>query len=200
MSEKICPKCGTVVYDGDFCSECGTKLDVENNGFFGRINDKTSLSALIFSFIILGIFLFIGSLFWSIFTASSMINFSANVLLTVVFAVFFGGLFLGYVSCVNDTYVVPNFMLYFGSIAAFILCGFGAFFAVTMAFSSALSSVFSSSPLTSGYDSSSLSSDSNGVSSLISNFTIDIIIIILLIPAASYFGIYLGLIIKNKLN
>ena len=201
MSEKICPNCGTVIYDGDFCFECGTKLDVEDNGFFSKVDEKTRLSTLIFSFIILGVFLFIGSFFWGIFTSNGMINFSMNVLLTVVFAVFFGGLFLGYTSCANDSYVAPNFILYFGSIVAAILCSFGALFAVTMAFSTALSSVFSSSPLTSSYGNSlSSSTGSNGVSSLISNFTVDIIIILLLIPAASYLGIYLGFIIKSKFN
>ena len=48
MVEKICPKCGTRVYDGDFCSECGAKLDVEANRFFNNLDSKISLSALIF--------------------------------------------------------------------------------------------------------------------------------------------------------
>ena len=90
MVEKICPKCRAVIYDGDFCSECGTKLNVDDNGFFNRVDSKLSLSTLIFSFIVLGIFLFAGSLFFGIFASSGTINFPTHVLLTVITSVFFG--------------------------------------------------------------------------------------------------------------
>ena len=166
------------------------------------MDEKISLSTLILSFIVLGIFLFIESLFWGLFTSNGTIGFSTNVLLTVIFAVFFGGIVIGYVNCRDDSYIVPNFLSYLGVIAATILCGAGSFFAITTAFTSALSSVFSSSPLTSAYaDTGSVSgaSDTNIFSSVLSNFFLDIVIIILLIPAASYLGIYVGYLIKNNL-
>ena len=166
MSKKVCSKCGSITYDGDYCIECGNKLSSEHNGFFDNINEKLSLSSLIFSFIILGLFLFIGSLFWGIFTSNGIIGFSTNVILTVIFAVFFGGLFVGYTSCGDNSYIVPNFLAYLGTIIAFILCIFGGLFALVTAFSAALSSVFPSSTSNSGYGSSSLSStNSNDVSS-----------------------------------
>ncbi|MBR0271994.1 MAG: hypothetical protein IJQ68_08415 [Methanobrevibacter sp.] len=200
MSKNICPRCGAVTEDGYFCYQCGFKFD--NKSFFNKMDEKISISTLIFSFIVLGIFLFVGSLFWGLFTANGTIGFSTNVLLTVIFAVFFAGIFLGYFNCMDDSYIVPNFIVYLGVIAAGILCATGSLFAVTTAFASAMSSVFSSSPLTSGYaDVGSVSgaSDTNIFSSLLSNFLLDIVIIILLIPAASYLGIYLGYIIKNNL-
>ena len=202
MSQKTCPKCGAVTEDGDFCYQCGTKLENQSNGFFNRLDEKISLSTLIFSFIVLGVFLFIGSLFWGIFTANGTIGFSTNLLLTVIFAVFFAGIVIGNANCVDDSYIVPNFLVYLGIIAAAILCGVGSFFAVTTAFTTSLSSAFSSSPLASTYGSSSSVSaagNTNIVSSLLSNFILDIVIIILLIPAAAYLGIYLGHTIKNKL-
>ena len=202
MSQKTCPKCGAVTEDGDFCYQCGTKLEGHSNGFFNKLDEKISLSTLIFSFIVLGIFLFIGSLFWGIFTSNGTIGFSTSVLLTVIFAVFFAGIVIGYANCADDSYIVPNFLVYLGIIFASVLCGVGSFFAITTAFTTSLSSAFSSSPSASTYGgSSSLSAGSNGnfVSSLLSNFILDIIVIVLLIPAAAYLGIYLGYIIKNKL-
>lgn len=53
MSQKTCPKCGAVTEDGDFCYQCGTKLEGQSNGFFTKLDEKISLSTLIFSFIVL---------------------------------------------------------------------------------------------------------------------------------------------------
>ncbi|WP_407380600.1 hypothetical protein [Methanobrevibacter sp.] len=200
MSKNICPKCGAVTEDGDFCYQCGFKFD--SKSFLNKIDEKISLSTLIFSFIVLGLFLFIGSFFWGLFTSNGMIGFSTNVLLTVILAVFFGGIVMGYFNCMDDSYIVPNFLTYFGVIAATVLCGAGSLFTITTAFTSAMSSVFSSSPLTSGYaDAGSVSggADANIFSTLLSNFLLDIVVIILLIPAASYLGIYLGYIVKKNL-
>lgn len=202
MVEKICPKCGTRVYDGDFCSECGAKLNVEANGFFNNLNSKISLSALIFSFIVVGIFLFVGSVFWGIFASSGMIGFTTHVLLTVIFAVFFGGMFLGYFNCYDSSYIVPNFLAFVGTLAAAILCGVGGVFTVVIGFSSALSSVFPSSSSNSVSAADSYSpmggGDANILSAIFNNFIVDIIILVLLIPFAAYLGIYAGHLIKTS--
>ena len=199
MGEKICPKCGTVIYDGDFCFECGTKLDGEANGFFNRLDSKISLSTLVFSFIIVGIFLFIGSLYWSVFTSKGIIGFTTYVLLTVIIAVFIGGIFLGYFNCHDSSYIVPNFLAFFGTIAAAILCGLGGIFTVIVGFSSALGSVFSSSSSSSISNVSSLGGGgTNIVSAILTNFILDIFILVLLIPCAAYLGIYAGYLIKTS--
>lgn len=206
MANIICPNCGDVTEEGDFCSQCGFKLNVNHKGFFNKIDEKISLSTLIFAFIILGVFLFIGSLFWGIFTSNGSIGFTTNILLTTIFAVFFGGMFIGCVNCTDNSYIVPNFLVYLGTIAAAIVCGIGSLFAITSAFTSALSSVFSPS-VPSGYGGNSYSASSLGggsdtgiVPSLLSNFMLEFLIIIMLIPAASYLGIYLGYIIRNSLD
>lgn len=203
MVEKICPKCGTRVYDGDFCFECGAKLDVETNGFFNNADSKISLSALIFSFIVVGIFLFVGSMFWGIFASNGTIGFTTHVLLTVIFAVFLGGIFLGYFNCYDTSYIVPNFLAFGGTIAAAILCGVGGVFTVVTGFSSVLSSVFPSSSANSISAADSYSSmgggDINILSVIFNNFIVDIIILVLLIPFAAYLGIYAGYLIKTSL-
>ena len=203
MSKEFCPNCGTPVDDGDFCYECGAKLNAKS-GFFNGIDEHVSLSSLIFSFIVVGLFLFIGSLFWSIFSASGIIGFSTQTLLTLLFAVFFGGIFLGYTSCVNKTYIVPNFLAYLASMIAAILCLVGGVFTVLSALTASLASLFSSTPSTSTYNSysssvSSGSGDTSIATTLISNFIIDILIFVLLIPCAAYLGIYAGYFIRNNL-
>lgn len=197
MVEKVCPNCGALTVDGDFCPECGTRLITKSDGFCSILDERISLSSLIFSFIILGIFLFIGSLFWGIFASNGTIGFSAHVMLTVLFAIFFGGIFVGYVNCLDDTCIIPNFFVYFGTILASVLCGVGIVFTVVSAFASSLSSLFSSSPMTSSYGGGT---DTNIVSSFASNFILEIFILILLIPAAAYLGIYAGFLIKKSIN
>lgn len=202
MSKEICPNCGTLVDDGDFCSECGAKLNVKPL-FSDKIDNKISLSSLIISFIVVGVFLFVGSLFWSIFSASGLIGFSTQTLLTLLFAVFFGGIFLGYTSCVDKSFIIPNFVIYLATIVAAILCGVGAVFTVLSALTASLASLFGSSQASSTYNSysspvSSGGSDTNIATTLISNFIIDILIFVLLIPAAAYLGIYAGFLIKNN--
>lgn len=200
MSQKICPKCGTVIYDGDFCFECGTKLDVEAKGFFNKVDAKISFSTLVFSCILVGIFLFIGSIFWSVFASNGTFGFTTHVLLTVILAVFIGGVFLGYCNCFDSSYIVPNFLAFFGTIAAAILCGIGGIFTILIGFSSAWSSVFSSSSSSVMSNVSSLGNGgTNVVSSIVTNFIVDIFILVLLIPCAAYLGIYLGYLIKTNL-
>ena len=200
MVEKICPKCGEVTVGGDFCSECGTKLNSNQKGVCNRIDERISLSSLIFSFIIMGLFLFVGSVFWGIFTSNGTINFSANIFLTVLFAIFFGGMFVGYVNCLDDSYIAPNFFVYFGTIVAAILCGVGLIFTFVSAFASSLSPLFSSSNGgTSSYSSVGGGTDTNIISSLVSNFVVEILILVLLMPAAAYSGIYVGFLIRNNL-
>ena len=151
--EKHCPKCRAIIdSDSEFCSDCGYDLrnstlnmDMnESEGFFDRLSEKTNISIIIFSFIIFGIFLFVGSIVWSSFMANGFIDLLTYILLTVVFSVFFGGIFVGYCGCSDKSYVLPNFSLYLGSIFAVVLCGIGLIFTFLMGILSALSSDFSS--------------------------------------------------------
>ena len=94
---KHCPNCGSEIADDDieFCTECGYNLLGRNDdspvGFFAKLNQKTSFPVIIFSFVIFGIFLFVGSFFWSFFMASGSLDLMTYLMLTIVFSVFFGG-------------------------------------------------------------------------------------------------------------
>lgn len=206
--KKHCPNCGAIIDDdSEFCSECG--YDLRNStpsgkindsmGFFDKLSKKTNISVIIFSFIIFGVFLFIGSIVWSSFMANGYIDLLNYILLTVVFSVFFGGIFVGYFGCSDKSYVLPNFSLYLGSIFAVVLCGIGLIFTFLMGILSALNSVFSS--LGSG---SSLASTSQPITSSFTP-TVDlsgffkIILFILLIPVAAYVGVYLGYFLKENI-
>ena len=203
---KHCPNCGSELGDDDeFCTECGFNLSNRisetsniDKSFFDTLNDKVNYSIIIFSFIVFGLFLFIGSIVWSSFMASGSIDLITYVLLTVVFSVFFGGIFAGYFGCRDKSYVLPNFITYLGSIFAVVLCGIGLIFTFLMGIVSAISSVFSSlgnsSPYTSSY-----SSNSSFTPSVDLSFAFKIILFVLLIPVAAYFGIYLGYFLKQNM-
>ena len=179
---KHCPNCGSEISDdSDFCTECGYNLSNNNyqapvaeSGFFNTLNEKVNYSIIIFSFVIFGVFLFAGSIVWSSFLANGSIDMITYVLLTVVFAVFFGGIFAGYAGCEDKSYVLPNFSMYLGSIFAVVLCGIGLI-------------------------SSHQPTASNFAPSVDLSFVFKIILFVLLIPVAAYFGIYLGYILKNNI-
>ena len=131
VSLKVCPNCGSEITDDDmeFCTECGCNLQhpiqqvsVKSSGFFGNLVEKTSFPIIIFSFIIFGLFLFVGSIFWSSFMVNGSIDLITYILLVVVFSVFFGGIFIGYYGCNDKSFVLPNFLMYLGSIFAVVLC------------------------------------------------------------------------------
>lgn len=205
---KHCPNCGNEIADSDveFCTECGCNLlgsiqKANDNpmGLFDNLSMKTSLPVLIFSFVIFGIFLFIGSIFWSSFMANGSIDFVTYLLLTVVFSVFFGGIFMGYGGCKDESYIIPNFSVYLGSVFAVVLCVTGFIFAFLMGIISmvisALSSFVSSSPLSSVYQPTVPEFTPTVDFSLI----FKIILFILLIPVASYLGVYLGYLLKQNI-
>ena len=197
---KHCPNCGSVISEEDmeFCTECGynlTENDEAPKGFFDNLADKTSFPLIIFSFVIFGAFLFVGSIFWSSFLASGSVDLITYLLLVVVFSVFFGGIFIGYMGCKDKTYVLPNFSMYLGSIFAVVLCGIGLIFTFLMGIISAISSAFSSMGSSSLYGSASPSyTPTIDLSSVFK-----IILFILLIPVAAYFGVYLGYYLKQNL-
>lgn len=197
---KHCPNCGSVISEEDmeFCTECGynlTENDEAPKGFFDNLADKTSFPLIIFSFVIFGVFLFVGSIFWSSFLASGSVDLITYLLLVVVFSVFFGGIFIGYMGCEDKTYVLPNFSMYLGSIFAVVLCGIGLIFTFLMGILSAISSAFSSMGSSSLYGSATPSyTPSIDLSSVFK-----IILFILLIPVAAYFGVYLGYYLKQNL-
>lgn len=199
---KHCPNCGSEISDdSEFCTECGYNLannayraPITNSGFFNTLNEKVNYSVIIFSFIIFGAFLFVGSIVWSSFLANGSIDLITYILLTVVFAVFFGGIFAGYFGCEDKSYVIPNFSMYLGSIFAVVLCGIGLIFTFLMGILANISSAFSSMG-----GSSSYSGASNFSPSVDLSFIFKIILFVLLIPVAAYFGVYLGHILKNNI-
>ena len=197
---KHCPNCGSVISEEDmeFCTECGYNLaenDEAPKGFFDNLADKTSFPLIIFSFVIFGVFLFVGSIFWSSFLASGSVDLITYLLLVVVFSVFFGGIFIGYMGCKDKTYVLPNFSMYLGSIFAVVLCGIGLIFTFLMGIISAISSAFSSMGSSPLYGSATPSyTPTIDLSSVFK-----IILFILLIPVAAYFGVYLGYYLKQNL-
>ena len=202
---KHCPNCGSEIADDDieFCTECGYNLLGRNDdspvGFFAKLNQKTSFPVIIFSFVIFGIFLFVGSFFWSFFMASGSLDLMTYLMLTIVFSVFFGGIFVGYFGCMDKTYVLPNFTMYLGSIFAVILCGIGLIFTFLMGILSAMSSAFSAINGGSSYGSAVQPTTPNYLPNIDLNGILKIILFILLIPVAAYFGVYVGYFLKENI-
>lgn len=202
MVIKHCPKCGNDIDDEDieFCTECGHKLSnkiikTNSKGFFDKLNEKTSFSVIVFSFIIFGVFLFIGSAVWSSFMDNGSIDFVTYLLLVIVFSVFFGGIFVGYFGCRDESYIIPNFSIYLGSIFSVILCGIGLIFTFLMGVISILSSIL---PFGSSNSISQTSTPSYAPSVDLS-FIFKLILVILLIPVTSYIGVYLGYFLKKNI-
>lgn len=208
VSLKFCPNCGSEISEDDveFCTECGCNLfnptqesNVSSTGFFNELAEKTSFPVIIFSFIIFGVFLFVGSIFWASFLASGSIDLITYLLLVVVFSVFFGGIFVGYKGCEDKTFVIPNFSMYLGSIFAFVSCAFGLIFTFFMGILASLSSIFPSGSASSSYSSSLQTQTSSYMPSIGLNAVFEILLFILLIPVAAYLGVYLGYILKENI-
>lgn len=216
MSVKYCPNCGSEISDEgiEFCTECGSSLSLKvipkdnvSKGFFDDVIDKTSFSIIIFAFVVFGIFLFIGSFVWGSFMALGSIDFVTYFILTVVFAVFFAGIFIGYFGCRDKSYIIPNFWLFLASIYAVVLTLFGLVYAFVNGLGSLLTGILgtgtpaSSEPLapsaasSSAYGSTVPSVDSSVILSLI----LKIIMFILAVPVAAYFGVYLGYFLKENI-
>lgn len=205
---KHCPNCGCEIADEDidFCTECGHKLSrniirVQNDskGFFDNLSEKTSFSVIVFSFIIFGIFLFVGSILWSSFIANGAIDVITYIMLTIVFSVFFGGIFAGYFGCKDKSYVIPNFTMYLGSIFAVVSCGIGLIFTFLMGIIAGIRSAFSSMASSSPYASAYQPSTPNITPNVDLSSVFKIILFILLIPVAAYLGVFLGYILKENI-
>ena len=208
---KHCPNCGNETADEEeFCTECGYRLRYDHHhrimndsddkmGFFENLTDKTSFPIIVFAFVIFGVFLFVGALFWSSFMSSGSLDLITYLMLTVVFAVFFGGIFVGYKGCVDKSYVMPNVALYSGSIFAVVLCGIGLIFTFLMGILSAMSSAFSAMSGSSSYGSSYQPATPSYVPNVDLSGVFKIVLFILLIPVAAYFGVYLGYILKENI-
>lgn len=205
---KFCPKCGSEISDDDveFCTECGFNLSAPNkqvnansNGFFDNLIEKTSFPINVFSFIIFGVFLFVGSIFWSPFMANGSIDLITYLMLVIVFSVFFGGIFLGHNSCKDESYLIPNFSMYLGSIFAVVLCGIGLIFTFLMGIISAISSFLPSGSSGSSYSGSYQTSTSSYMPSVDLSFIFKVILFILIIPVAAYLGVYLGYLLRKNI-
>lgn len=207
VSLKFCPNCGNEITDDDveFCTECGCNLlhpteesNVKSNGFFSDMAEKTSFPIIVFAFIIFGVFLFVGSIFWSSFMSGGSIDLITYLLLVVTFSVFFGGIFVGYKGCEDKTFVIPNFSMYLGSVFAVVLCILGFIFTFFMGIFSALSSIFSGSSST-AYSNSLQTQTPSYAPSIDLSGVLKILLFILLIPVAAYLGVYLGFILKENI-
>ena len=198
VNKKFCPDCGAEILEGDveFCTQCGCSLvhpTLQNsNGFFGELVQKTSFPVIMFSFVVFGIFLFVGSIVWSLFIVNGSIDLITYIILTVVFSVFFGGIFIGYFGCIDKSYLIPNFSMYLGSIFAVVLCGIGLIFTFLNGIISALSSI-----LPFGSSGSSSQSSVSSLTSVDLSFMFKVVLFVLLIPVAAYFGVYLGYLLKD---
>ena len=108
---KHCPNCGHEITDEEeFCTECG--YNIMNNsprivraandekGFFDNLVEKTSFPVMVFAFVIFGVFLFVGALFWSSFLSNGSLDLITYLMLTIVFAVFSEG----YLSDIRDVW------------------------------------------------------------------------------------------------
>ncbi len=199
---KHCPNCGNVISDDDieFCTECGYNLlgesvNNDSKGFFDNLAEKTNISVIIFSFVIFGVFLFAGSILWSSFLSNGSIDLITYLMLTVVFSVFFAGIFIGYFGCRDKSYVIPNFTMFLASIFAVVLSGIGLIFTFLMGIIATISSAFSSLSSNSAYQptvpSYAPSVDLRGI--------FEIVLFILLIPVVAYFGVYLGYLLKQNI-
>lgn len=199
VNNNFCPNCGSEINEKDveFCTQCGYSLQhptqQSSNGFFSELAQKTSFPVIIFSFVVFGIFLFVGSIVWSLFVSNGSIDMITYIILTVMFSVFFGGLFAGYFGCVDKSYLIPNFSMYLGSIFAVVLCGIGLIFTFLNGILSALSSIL---PTGSAYG-SSYQSQASSLASVDLTFIFKIVLFILLIPFAAYIGVYLGYLLKD---
>ena len=205
---KFCPNCGSEISEDDveFCTECGCNIfnptqesNVSSTGFFTELVEKTSFPVIIFSFIIFGVFLFVGAVFWASFMASGSIDLITYLLLVVTFSVFFGGIFIGYNGCKDKTFIIPNFSLYLGSIFAVVLCILGFIFTFFMGIISALSSLLPFGSSSSSYSSSLQTQTPSYAPSIDLSGVLKILLFILLIPVAAYLGVYLGYILKENI-
>lgn len=164
--------------------------------FFDKLSQKTNIIAIIFSFVIFGIFLFVGSIFWSSFISHGSIDFITYLMLTIIFSVFFASIFVGYCACKDKSYVLPNFLTFIASIYAALLSIIGVIFTFFMGLISALSSIFSS-DTSSAYSNPYQSATSSFTPSVDLSFIFKILLLILLIPVASYAGVYLGYYLRD---
>ncbi len=205
---KRCPNCGNEIneVDVEFCTECGSSLTIDpvriqsensSNGFFDNLTEKTSFPVIAFSFVIFGIFLFIGAFIWSLFMAGGKIDLITYLLLVTVFSTFFGSIFVGFFGVKDKSYVIPNFSVYLASVFAFILCEFGLIFTFLMGIMSLLSSIplFGSSSPSLGSSYQSTTPDYTAFMDL--SIVLKLILFILLIPVAAYLGVYLGYFLRN---
>ena len=219
--KNYCPNCGNELEsDDDFCSECGYKLTVfeddfindvpKSNGFFDNLTMKVSFPIILFSFIITAIFIFIGSLIWGLFLSKQTISIYTYFILTFISASFFGGMFIGLVGCKDKTYILPNFVIYIGTIIAILLGGGSLMFTSFWSVVSLSSNLLGSSSNYNDYANSYYdgisnsandysSSTSNIESSFVSNLGFNLFILIIGIPIANYLGITVGYYLRENI-
>lgn len=209
---KRCPNCGNEINEVgvEFCTECGSSLTIDpvsihdddvSKGFFDNLTEKTSFPVIVFSFVVFGIFLFIGAFFWSLFLFGGKIDLITYWLFIFVFSTFFGAMFVGFVGAKDKSYVLPNFSVYLGSIFAFLLCGIGLIVTFLMGILSSVLGAFlsmgSSSSPSSSLGSSYQPTAPDYTSFIDLSIILKLILFILLIPVVSYFGVYLGYFLRN---
>ena len=127
---------------------------------------------------------------WSSLIANGSIDFITYLILTVVLAVFVSGIFQGFSGCGDKKQVIPNFIVYTGSIYAFVFSVLGLIFCFLTGVLTAIGSAFSQ---MSGNSISNTYTPQIDFSSFFK-----IILFVLLIPLAAYAGVYLGYFIKKN--
>ena len=203
---KHCPNCGNTISESDieFCTECGHNLSKkpiinDSKRFFDILAEKTNLSIIIFSFIIFGVLLFLGSIFWSSFVSDASIDLITYLILCVVIPVFVVGIFVGYFGCKDKSYVVPNVIMFIASIFAVLLTDIALIFTIFIGLIAKISSAFSQLSNNSVYGTAY--QPTNPVNFLNINLSgiFEIVLFVMLIPLAAYFGIYLGYLLKENI-
>lgn len=107
---------------------------------------------------------------------------------------------MGYFACRDKSYVLPNFYMYLGSIFAVVMCVVGLIFTFLMGIVSLLSSILPFGSSSSNYGTSYQPTAPNYGSLIDLSFVFKILLFILLIPVASYFGMYLGHLLRENID
>lgn len=164
------------------------------------MNDRINLLSILIGFLVAGIFLVLGSLFYSLFLSNGIIDFIIYIGLTVITAIFTGGITIGLIGCSDYHDAKTNSIAFILIIIDIIIIIFGLGFSTTMGLSSAINSVFGGS--SSGFASSSSSSGFEPATSITTSnnspiIMFEILIMGILAIVAGIGGCYLGVFLKK---
>jgi len=197
-NEKIfCSSCGSAINESSvFCKKCGRSVHLYEKNIIQRLNDRINILSIILGLLISAIFLVLCSLFYSLFLYNQIIDFIIYMGLTIITAIFFGGLAIGILGC-SDYYDAKSnsitFVLIIINIFA-IIFGFG--FSTAIGLATVLSGVFGGSNSEPTSSSMELESTSSDLSYSVT-FILEILMIGILAIVAGIGGCYLGVFLKK---